>query len=274
MARTEYFRAASGSVLYAKPLPLQTVDWGADVIAGAENGTTGSFAFAGLDDNTDYEVFEQSGATPAATDVALGMLAADPACGTVLTGPHLLTVTVTDDQAQPIEAARVRVTRSGASQSAYTDAAGQVVFAVDPGGWTLAADANGYQPVTQQVSVAADTSASISLTPYAVSAPADPALCVVQCWVRHNGLAIQGAVCKARLVSPTSIASQSAMSTARILARTDAAGYAELQLVRQSAFIAGDGLYEIEIWHGDLLIYRQITAIPDQPAITLDQITA
>lgn len=70
MSRTVYFRGTSGSTYYVKPLPLAT-PWGDDDVAGVENGSTGSFAFASLDEGTEYEVFLQAGGSPADSDEAV-----------------------------------------------------------------------------------------------------------------------------------------------------------------------------------------------------------
>ena len=273
MARTEYFRAASGSVLYAKPLPLQTVDWGADVIAGAENGTTGSFAFAGLDDNTDYEVFDQAGGQPAATDTAIGMLPAE-SLPAQLSGPHSVTISVLDDQSNPVADAKVRLFRSGESETRLTDMAGQVAFAAGTGTWQVAISAQGHQNLLASVSVAGDLSQAFTLLPIAVSTPAGPELCVVQAFVYHNGDPVSGAVVKARLRDTNSAVPDAVLSTLCLEATTDANGYAELQLVRQSAFIAGTGTYVIDVWHNGRLITHTEAAIPDQSTITIDDLLA
>lgn len=75
MPYSSYLRYPSGSNLYAKPLPLAvSPTWDADDIAGVENGSLGSYAFTGLADGVEYEVFRRAGATPASTDLAVGSL--------------------------------------------------------------------------------------------------------------------------------------------------------------------------------------------------------
>jgi hypothetical protein len=66
---TVFVRSLSGETVYAKPLPLVASPWSTGVVAFAENGTTGSYS-ATLDDATEYEIFRQLGASPAASDAA------------------------------------------------------------------------------------------------------------------------------------------------------------------------------------------------------------
>ena len=72
MTHSDYFRRPSGQTLYAKPLPLVVAPWAADTIVATENASTGSYAFAGLADDRDYEIFRQLGVTPASSDTAVG----------------------------------------------------------------------------------------------------------------------------------------------------------------------------------------------------------
>ena len=74
MARTDYVPYTSGVTLYAKPLPLTTGTWEADVILGVETTTTGDYTFTLTDDDADYRVFERLTGTPLITDTKVGTL--------------------------------------------------------------------------------------------------------------------------------------------------------------------------------------------------------
>lgn len=73
MSRTVHFRGTTGETYYAKALPL-TTPWATGAVVGSETGTTGSFAFAALSDATAYEVFKQSGGSPADSDEAVAAI--------------------------------------------------------------------------------------------------------------------------------------------------------------------------------------------------------
>lgn len=72
--RTEYVRHTTGSILYAKPSPLATSPWSTGVVLATENGTTGEYAIASLDESTAYTVFVRAGASPASSDIAIAQI--------------------------------------------------------------------------------------------------------------------------------------------------------------------------------------------------------
>jgi hypothetical protein len=72
--RTEYIRHTTGSILYAKPSPLATSPWSTGVVSATENGTTGEYAIASLDESTQYTVFVRAGGSPASSDVAIAQI--------------------------------------------------------------------------------------------------------------------------------------------------------------------------------------------------------
>ncbi len=74
MPRTEFVRYNTGSVLYAKPSPLTSSPWSTGVITATENGTTGEYAIAALDESTPYTVFVRAGGSPASTDIAIAQI--------------------------------------------------------------------------------------------------------------------------------------------------------------------------------------------------------
>lgn len=279
--RADYFRRPSGQTLYAKPLPLVLAPWAADALAGSENGATGSYAFTELADGRSYEVFCQLGATPEPSDVAVGMfpqpvdspgmrVLLDRVTG--LTGPYIASITIQDEGGLPVEPARVRLTKLGDTQSRFTDATGLAEFACEPGTWSLAVTAPGFASQYHSLVVTDDTQVIYTLLAITVSEPASPALCVVQIFARHNSIELEGAVCKARLKSANSTVDGAVLSTQITESVTNASGYAELQLIRLSEFVDGDGEYVIEVWHADRRIVSAAVTIPDQEFINLEDL--
>lgn len=281
--RADYYRRPSGQTLYAKPLPLVLSPWAADAVAGAENGTTGSYAFPELADDRSYEVFRQFSEDPQSTDIAIGMfpqIVDSPGMSvlldrvTGLTGPYIASVSVLSEEGEPIAQARVRLMKLVDTQSRFTDAAGLALFSCNPGAWSLAITAAGFASQLQSLAVTGDVQVSYTLSAIAVSAPASPALCVVQIFALHNSVVLSGAVCKARLKSVNSAIDGAVLSTQITESTTDATGYAELQLIRGSEFVVGDGEYVIEVWHADRRFVSTTVTIPDQDSINLEDLIA
>ena len=138
--------------------------------------------------------------------------------------------------------------------------------------WTVAITAAGYASQLHTLNVSDDVSVSYTLLAIAVSAPAIPQLCVLQIFARHNGVILQGAVCKARLKSINSAIDGTVLSTQITQSVTDSDGYAELQLIRASEFVDGDGQYVVEVWHGDRRFVSVTVTIPDQDSINLEDL--
>ena len=59
-------------------------------------------------------------------------------------GIHNVVITVTDEDSNPIEGAKVRFYRSGETETKITDVLGVVSFVVDPGTWSVSIKAVGY----------------------------------------------------------------------------------------------------------------------------------
>lgn len=64
-----------GLTIYAKPLPIVASPWGDDAVAMTETGTTGYYSADVASPANRYAVYQQAGASPAATDVAVGVIA-------------------------------------------------------------------------------------------------------------------------------------------------------------------------------------------------------
>jgi len=128
MSHTDYFQWTTGDDLYAKPLPL--VDggsWDADIISGVENGSLGSYAFASLDDNTDYNVYVAAGGagSEANADLAVGLLDASKTLTVARSEPGQTAPPVNPDLATKIDylykAWRNKKTQTATTFSLFAD---------------------------------------------------------------------------------------------------------------------------------------------------------
>lgn len=166
--RTEYVRYTPGSNLYAKPSPLATSPWSTGVVTATENGSTGEYAIASLDESTNYTVFVRSGGSPASSDIAIAQI------GVVSVGSgggaRTVTITVTLDTGGNVEGATVRLTKAAESYTATTDVDGECVFNVDDGTWTVAITAAGASFAGTSLVVDGDETASYEMTAISLTA--------------------------------------------------------------------------------------------------------
>ena len=99
--------------------------------------------------------------------------------GTILTGPNVLTLTITDSVSSlPIQSAKIRIYRTGESGTNQTNASGVAVFALASATWSYAITASGYAGSTGSIVVSASASQTIQLALSSFS-PASAPLCTV-----------------------------------------------------------------------------------------------
>lgn len=82
-----------------------------------------------------------------------------------LSGPFVLTLTIEDSSDDaPIELAKVRLYRSGESETQQADVDGDVEFAIEAATWSYAITANGYAGATGTIVVTGNDAQTIQLT--------------------------------------------------------------------------------------------------------------
>lgn len=100
---------------------------------------------------------------------------ADGSTGTLpiaLAGPYTRTITVTDSATTlPIELARVRLYRTGETETQLTNTSGVVVFTTVAATFSYAVIASGYVSTTGTIVITANGSTAISLTAISVATP-------------------------------------------------------------------------------------------------------
>lgn len=85
--------------------------------------------------------------------------------GVTLTGPYTLTLTIEDDSDDSaIELAKVRLYKTGETETQATDSAGEVEFSVEAATWFYAITANGFSGATGTIVVSGNASQTIQLT--------------------------------------------------------------------------------------------------------------
>lgn len=100
--------------------------------------------------------------------------------GAGLTGPYTRTITITDsaDDA-PIESAKVRLYRTGETETKATDADGETSFTTEAATFSYAVTANGYGGASGTIVINANGATTIELTETSVTPPTNPDLSAV-----------------------------------------------------------------------------------------------
>ncbi len=92
--------------------------------------------------------------------------------GESLSGPFTRTITVLDDAtSQPIESAKVRLFRTGESESKPTNSSGVASFTVEAATWSYAVTASGYAGASGTIAVSANGNTNVRLV---ASSPVNP----------------------------------------------------------------------------------------------------
>lgn len=187
-------------------------------------------------------------------------------------GAYTGTLTV-DDGATGLEGVVVNARRGGVLKaSGTTDASGEItdwVFGAYT--YTFAARLAGYQPETDTLAVTGDAwTKTISLTAISITAPSAASLCTVQFRVQLSGVAVEGAVCKAKSLGINQASDGVILSNAESSDTTDALGIAELELVQKGSIVKGSGLYKIWVEIAGQPVASVETSIPNQATILFE----
>lgn len=118
------------------------------------------------------------------------------------TGSGARTITITvDDGTDPLESARVRLTKGAESYVGSTDVDGELVFNVDDGTWVVAITLPGYTFAGASLIVNGDETQTYSLTALSITPPSDPELCTgYMVTLDKEGLVVAGIDITVKLV--------------------------------------------------------------------------
>jgi hypothetical protein len=173
---SSYHQGHSEKSYYVKPLPLILSPWSTGIVAGAQNGTSGSFAFA-TNDALAYVVYEQAGETPASSDIAVATIALVAGGNESGPGRYAIEVTAIDGDEEPV--AGVAVWLDGSAKIKHTDQFGRATLYAEPGEYELRSDAPfGFDaPAATDVTVGnEDTQATIALMRTSHGTPSNTAM--------------------------------------------------------------------------------------------------
>jgi hypothetical protein len=154
-----------------------------------------------------------------------------------LTGPFTRTITVTDtDTNDPIEGARVRLFRTGETETVETDASGVASFTVAAATWSYAIIASGYTGVSGTIAVSANGDTAVEMEANVSASPTAPDGCVIQVLCLNGVTAQQGVVIQYRAASiPAGDMNRAFIGTTQT-ATSNSSGIATFEVPQGSGF--------------------------------------
>jgi len=185
----------------------------------------------------------------------------------ILTGPYSVPVTVVDDTTGlAIEGARVRMYRTGYTQTINTNASGVSTFNVGGFTWSLVVTATGYEGGDGLIVVPSELAKEIRLVAAVLDEADDPAECAVTFEIRDQGnTLIEGAKVYPSLgTSPAGVSGATLINTQK-KGVTEANGRCTITLVRSSEITNGTGVYGVRVDYLGQCYQFALTA-PDSPS--------
>jgi hypothetical protein len=188
-----------------------------------------------------------TGVSPRWSANALSLAPTGGGGGGTGTGARAVSITVLDNLASPIQSATVRVSRSGQTFAAQTNASGLASFSLDDATWTVSITSPGYSFAPVSLVVGGTVSQTYSMTPIAPTPPAPfTGLCNVQFSVIHLGIPVPSASVVATLEEENPTVDNYLISRQVTSGVTDANGNCVLTMVQFSQFTRG-GVYRIKV---------------------------
>lgn len=189
-------------------------------------------------------------------------------------GEYQIAVAVQDAAANPLSGAQVVLltnVRAQTGRVGVSDVNGVAYVNTTDGTWYLRVTPPvGYvTPADQLVSVSANTSAVVVLSPVPAPDALAPGLCAVSGYIYLNGSPVPGAIVRAKLKDLNSSTSSVLLSLSKKESVADENGFVSLSLVRADQFTSGTGVYQISAYDGDVLIWSIETAIPNSVSETI-----
>ena len=100
----------------------------------------------------------------------------------------------------------------------------------------------------------------------------DASLCIVTFTVKLSATAVEGAVCRAKLLGVNHAIDGTILSNAESSDTTDSEGGAELQLVKKGYISHGSGIYRITVEISGKPVASVETTIPSQATISFEDL--
>jgi hypothetical protein len=170
-----------------------------------------------------------------------------PTPGTSGLGARSVSLLITNESAVPIQLATVRMSRSGETYSATTNAQGIASFSVNDATWTVSVFASGFSFQPALLTVSGNVNQTYAMTTNSVTPPAPFAgLCNVLFSVIHLGAPVQNASVVAALEDENPTVDNYLISRQVTSGVTNANGNCVLTMVQYSQFTRG-GVYRIKV---------------------------
>jgi hypothetical protein len=191
------------------------------------------------------------------SDIAVLSLAVDALTPTDGGGDNVVTVTITDENDDPLEAATVTAREGVNSFRRTTDANGECVFLLSNATWELSPRKDGYDPGAATSLVVNGTEAiTITMAAPEIALPSDPSFCTVagtltsgdgEPIVAERVEFYLSPVLTGRIAPPSKTTAGALITQAANVCRTDANGNFSIELVRNDDIIPANSQWRMVI---------------------------
>lgn len=194
--------------------------------------------------------------------------------GDALTGPYTRTFTI-NDGSTAIQSAKVRIYRTGYTESKLTNASGQVSFTVDAATWSVSVTAAGFTSQTNSLVVSEDGATTYSLTAFTPTTPTEPDTTVVSVKIVRGDVSdLAGITVQAAPYSAGTVVADSAVSKIAGTATTDSSGECEIVVPRASSIVKGEAKWKIQAVSGNKCVLDWLTFdLVEDATISLGELT-
>jgi len=162
--------------------------------------------------------------------------------GTGLTGPYTRTITVTDaDTHATIEAAKVRLYRTGETETKPTNASGVASFTTEAATFSYAVTANGYGGASGTIAISANGTTTIELTAISVTPGTGNITTGYLTCLDEEGAAEEGVSVRCQMVQVPASGTGIAYDSAVQLATSGADGLVEFSMIKGARYLVWRG---------------------------------
>jgi len=193
------------------------------------------------------------------------------------TGANTVTLTVLDNNSDPVQGIPITIKNSGETLRiagpASTNIDGEVIFNLDDGSYkALLTSTNIYEPLTSQaLTVSGTTTDDYTLTPYSIGTPSSPTLCRVYGWITDaNNQVVPSAQIVFKLDTLTTAETSSYLvSTELLVIKTNNEGYFYADLIRSSQYATATD-YKVSC---EKIGLKKTITVPDSATVNLNTLT-
>lgn len=175
MPTIHFTDSTPGTLIYAFPVTASLATWDTNRIQLVEATSPNTGRWVGTLTSGEWRIFEGNTQPTDFTQAIASVIVEESASGS---GARTVTITILLE-GNPVEGAKVRLTKSGESYLLTTDELGEATFNLDDGTWTVSITSPGTSFTGASLVVNGNESEAYSLTPINIPTPSSPDRCSV-----------------------------------------------------------------------------------------------